>query len=191
VNYTLSRAEGNASGSNNRTSQLFDYANETCNVTGTPTVGRIPCPEATDHNRYGYLPYDRTHQVKAFMAYTLPLSFASITAAPTLLWQSGLPYQQQRNFTIHGDTDTYFYTKRGSSRLPNYYELDFALEAVFKPWGPIEIGAKGEVFNVTNQQQTIDNARITLVPNAFFGLPSSRSAQNAPRAYRFTALVRF
>ena len=190
-NYTLSRAEGNASATNNRTSQLFDYANETCNVTGTPTVGRIPCPEATDHNRYGYLSYDRTHQFKAFTAYTLPLSWVAITAAPTFLWQSGLPYQQQRNFTIHGDTDTYFYTKRGSSRLPNYYELDFALEAVFKPWGPIEIGAKGEVFNVTNQQQVIDNARISLVPNQFFGAPTSRNALNAPRAYRFTALVRF
>ena len=191
MSYTLSRAEGNASATNNRTSQLFDYANETCNVTGTPTVGRIPCPEATDHNRYGYMPYDRTHLVKMFTAYTLPLGFASITAAPTLNWQSGLPYQQQRNFTIHGDTDTYYYTKRGSSRLPNYYQLDFALEAVFKPWGPIEVGAKGEVFNVTNQQQVIDNTRITLTPTALFGAPTSRNALNAPRAYRFTALVRF
>jgi carboxypeptidase family protein/TonB-dependent receptor-like protein len=191
LNYTLSRAEGNGSDTNNRTSQLFDYANENCTVTGAPVVGTIPCPEATNHNRYGYLRYDRTHQFKAFTAYTLPLSFVSITAAPTFLWQSGLPYQQQRNFTIHGDTDTYFYTKRGSSRLPNYYQLDFALEAVFKPWGPIEIGAKGEVFNVTNQQQTIDNARITLTPTALFGQPTSRNALNAPRAYRFTALLRF
>jgi len=62
---------------------------------------------------------------------------------------------------------------------------------VFKPWGPFEIGAKGEVFNVTNQQQVIDNARISLVPNAFFGAPTSRNALNAPRAYRFTALLRF
>src|SRR5207253_119567 len=189
MNYTLSRAEGNAF--SDFSSQLFDYANETCNVTGLPTVGRIPCPQATDHNRYGLAAYDRTHQLKAFTAYTMPLSWVAITAAPSVIWQSGLPYQQQRTFTIHGDSDTYFYTKRGSSRLPSFYELDFALEAVFKPWGPFEIGAKGEVFNVTNQQTVTSNTLISRLPNSNFGLPNSRNSFNPPRAYRFTALLRF
>jgi hypothetical protein len=189
MNYTLSRAEGNQF--SNFTSQLFDYANLTCNVTGTPTVGRIPCPQATDVNRYGYSPYDRTHILQAYTAYTLPLGWASITAAPSFFWQSGLPYQRQRNFSIQGETDTYFYDKRGSSRLPNYYGVNFALETVFKPWGPIELGVKGEVFNLTNQQQVVRTDRINLLPNEFFGAPTSRAALAAPRAYRLTGLVRF
>ena len=40
-NYTLSRAEGNASATKPH-SQLFDYANENCNVTGSPVGGVIP-----------------------------------------------------------------------------------------------------------------------------------------------------
>jgi hypothetical protein len=189
MNYTLSRSEGNHF--SNYTSQLFDYADETCNVTGAPVVGRIPCPQATDANRYGYAAYDRTHIVQAFTAYTLPLRWVAITAAPSVFWQSGLPYQAQRTFTIHNENDIYFYEKRGSHRLPNHYQLDFALEAVFKPWGPLEIGAKGEVFNVTNQQQQISNASIRLIPDANFGAATARGAFQTPRNYRFPALVRF
>jgi hypothetical protein len=190
ANYTLSRAEGNHF--SNYTSQLFNYANENCRVTGTPVVGTVPCPQVTDVNQYGYAPYDRTHIIKAYTAYTLPLSFAAITAAPSVIWQSGLPYQRQRSASsIHGETYTYFYDKRGSSRTPNWYQLDFALEAVFKPWGPFEIGVKGEVFNVTDQQPVTSNTAISRLPDANFGLPTARGALNAPRAYRLTGLLRF
>jgi hypothetical protein len=190
MNYTLSRSEGNHF--SNFSSQLFDYADESCTVGGTPVVGRIPCPQATDHNRYGYAPYDRTHILQAYTAYTLPLRWVAITAAPSAFWQSGLPYQRQRNFqTDNGETDTYFYDKRGSSRLPSHYAVNFALEAVFKPWGPIEIGAKGEVFNLTNQQPQISNTSIRLIPDANFGVATTRTSFQSPRSYRLTALLRF
>jgi hypothetical protein len=103
----------------------------------------------------------------------------------------------QRTFSINGENDAYFYDKRGSHRLSNNYQLDFALEAVFKPWGPIEIGAKGEVFNVTNQQYQLTCTGGCLNPTSptaiapTFGRPTSRSNMQAPRAYRFTGLVRF
>jgi outer membrane receptor for ferrienterochelin and colicin len=189
MNYTLSRSEGNQFG--NYTTQLFDYADQTCNVTGSPTVGRIPSSTATNINQYGYAAYDRTHIVQAFTAYTLPLKWVAITAAPTFVWQSGLPYQMQRNFSINGETKAYFYDKRGSHRLPNSYQVDFALEAVFKPWGPIEIGAKGEVFNVTNQQYQLTCTGACLNPTVNFGKPTSRTNMQAPRGYRVTALARF
>ena len=116
----------------------------------------------------------------------------AITAAPSVIWQSGLPFQRQRSTSsIHGETYTYFYDKRGSSRLKDFYQLDFALEAVFKPWGPLELGVKGEVFNVTNQQTVTSGTLISRLPDANFGLPTSRGALNAPRAYRLTGLVRF
>jgi hypothetical protein len=189
MNYTLSRSEGNSF--SDFSSQLFDYANQTCNITDQPVVGRIACPQATDVNRYGYAPYDRTHIFQAFTAYTLPLKWVAITAAPSFYWQSGLPYQKQRTFEINGELDTYFYEKRSSHRLPNQYQLDFALEAVFKPWGPFEMGAKGEVFNVTNQQYQITCTGTCVNPGASFGIPTSRGNFQAPRGYRLTALARF
>ena len=194
-NYTLSRTYGNQF--SDFASTLFDFPGENCTVTG---VGMLPCPVAEGNNKFGIAPYDRTHVLNLFTAYTMSLPFANLTAAPSFFWESGLPYQQQRTFTTPGGTATYFYTRRGSSRLPSTYEIDFALEATFKPvgnssmWlvgGPLEVGVKGEVFNVTNRQEVIDNTRIVLVPNQFFGDPTSRSALQAPRAYRVTGLLRF
>lgn len=191
MNYTLSRSEGDHFSS--YTSQRFNYGSRTCTVGGAPTVGAIPCSTALNQNQYGYASYDRTHVLQAYTAYTLPLNWVAITAAPAFNYQSGVPYQAQRVFTIAGvaENATYLYEKRGSRRLPNTYQIDFALEAVFKPWGPIEIGAKGEVFNVTNQQKVVRNDFIRLIPDANFEQPTSRTAFQAPRGYRFTALVRF
>jgi hypothetical protein len=187
MNYTLSRSEGNHF--LNYTTQQFDYATSTCTVGFG--VGSIPCSTATAFNQYGYAAYDRTHIVQAFTAYTLPLRWVAITAAPSGFWQSGLPYQQQSTFRAGGENKTYFHDKRGSHRLPDYYQINFALEAVFKPWGPIEIGAKGEVFNVTNQETQISNLSIRTLPDEFFGAATARGSFQTPRQYRFTALVRF
>ena len=128
----------------------------------------------------------------AALSSSSPIPGGAITAAPSFIWRSGLPYQEQRSTSsLYGYTFTYFFEKRGSHRLPSAYQLDFALEGVFKPWGPFEIGAKGEVFNVTNQQTVTSNTLISRLPNSNFGLPNSRNSFNPPRAYRFTALLRF
>ncbi len=195
LNYTLSRAEGNQFA--NYSSQLFDFATENCRYRDTAgTVTTAPCPQVTDVNRNGLASYDRTHIFKAFTAYTLPLKWVSITAAPSFIWQSGLPYNAQRSAPsrVHGYLFNYAYEKPGSHRLPDSYRLDFALEGVFKPWGPLEVGVKGEVFNVTNQQPQTSNTLISLIPSpasSSFGLPTSRNAFQTPRQYRLTALMRF
>jgi hypothetical protein len=196
ANYTLSRSEGNQF--NNYTTQLLDFPGSTCTVTG---VGSIPCTQAESNNQFGVASYDRTHVFQLFAAYTLPLGIVNLTGAPAFSYQTGEPYQQQ--ITFHnpaGGNYNYFLTPRGSSRLPATYELDFALEATFQPLGstkiplvtgPLEIGVKGEVFNVTNQQQVFFNNQISLLPNQFFGDPTSNNALQSPRSYRLTALVRF
>ena len=102
-----------------------------------------------------------------------------------------LPFQAQRNLTINGDTDVYYDTPQGSSRLPSWYQLNFSLEANFKMLYPVEFALKADIFNVTNQQPTISNTQIVLVPGDDFGKPSTRSALNAPRGYQFGAVVRF
>jgi hypothetical protein len=196
INYTLSRAYTNSI--SDYASQLFDFSGETCNVTG---VGPIDCAQAAATNRFGLPYYDRTHVLNLFTSYTYSLPIVNITAAPAFTWFSGLPYQPQRNFVFpDGTQPTYYYAPRGSSRLPSTYQLDFALETTFKPFGngamsiiggPIELGFKAEIFNVTNQQEVVRQDRIRLVPDANFGVPTSRAALQVPRAYRFTGLVRF
>jgi hypothetical protein len=201
ANYTLSRAEGNHLVL--FTSQLFDYAGTTCNVpavTHRDENGNVvvdapavsgDCADILDHNRRGLLPYDATHLFKLYAAYTYPFSFMTLTAAPSFTFTSGLPYQQQRTFNINADTDTYFYTQRGSDRMPNWYGLNFALQADFRVFGPIEFGIKGEVRNLTNQQQVVALGGNSLLPNAGYGQPRSRNDLVTPRNYQFAAVVKF
>jgi hypothetical protein len=201
ASYTLSRAEGNHEAS--FSTQLFDYAGTTCNVPAVThvdqdgnTVVDAPavsgdCADILAHNRRGLLSYDTTSLVKIFAAYTLPLSIVNITAAPSFTLSSGLPYQAQRTFNINGDTDVYYYTEKGSSRLPTWYALNFALAADFKVFGPLQLGIKGEVLNLTNQQQVVAVGGNSLLPNANFGLPRSRNDLVAPRNYQFSAYLKF
>jgi hypothetical protein len=206
INYTLSRAYGNQF--SDFASQRFDFPDENCRVT---TIGTVPCSSVLDTNRFGVAPYDRTHVLNLFSAYTWSWPAVNLTAAPAFTWFSGLPYQRTRTVVVpSGATgvNTYF-DPRGSSRLPSSYQFDFALEATFKPagsaslgliGGPLELGVKGEVFNVTNQQEVLRSDRIELRPSegepngaagSIFGAPTSRTALQAPRAFRFTGFIRF
>ncbi|MGH9367984.1 MAG: hypothetical protein ACRD3M_09965, partial [Thermoanaerobaculia bacterium] len=196
INYTLSRGYGNQF--SDFTSQLFDFPDNNCNVTG---VGRINCNQAAETNRFGVAPYDRTHVLNLFIAYTYSLPFMNVTAAPGFSYFFGLPYQPQRLFVFpDGSQPSYFYAPRGTDRLPSTYQIDVAVETTFKPFGsgstwliggPIELGFKAEIFNLTNKQETVRSNGIRLVPDANYGVPTSRTAQQAPRGYRFTGLVRF
>jgi hypothetical protein len=195
ASYTLSRAEGNHE--LQFSSQLFDYAGDTCNVPAVrDSAGNVlvpavsgDCADILSHNRRGLLTYDATHLVKVFAAYTYPFSIVNLTAAPSFTFSSGLPYQAQQTFNIHGDTDVYYYTQKGSSRLPNWYQLNFALQADFKVFGPVQVGVKGEVLNLTNQQPVTNG--VVLLPNANFGQPLGRNSLNPPRNYQFSALIKF
>ncbi len=200
ANYTLGRTYGNQFA--DYSSQLFDFPGSTCEVPNANGVGTFPmdCAVAAGTNQRGLAPYDQTSIANVFVAYTWNLPMGNITAAPSGTLASGVPYQEQRPFqapdgSIAGD---YFYTKRGSSRSLTSYTLNFALEATFKPFGqgslwlvggPIEIGVKGEVFNLTNQQQVLSPGILTPGPN--YGLPNSRDQLQSPRSFQFTALVRF
>jgi len=196
ANYTLSRSEGNQFA--NYTSQLFDFPGDNCTVKG---VGTLPCTTAEAHNQNGLSSYDRTHIVNVFAAYSMLLGPIALTASPVFNFQSGLPYQRQRSFTVPtGATALYFFDPRGSSRTPSTYDIDFSLEAVWQPvgtsaipmvTGPLQIGVRGEIFNVTNQQKVAYNDRISLLPDQFFGAPVSRGALQFPRSYRFSTVVRF
>jgi hypothetical protein len=211
--YTLGRAYGNQFAS--FASQLFDFAGTQCtipNFTSGQPSSKVDCAVAGGTNQYGLAAYDRTSILNGFTAYTWNFPILNLTAAPSFNLQSGAPYQQQRSFTYpDGTLPLYYYSKTGSSRLPTTYAINFSLEALAKPFGsgsmwliggPVEIGVKAEVFNVTNQQNVVRNnsTSIQLAPTSLvngvptatnFGLPRTRSALQAPRAFRFTGLVRF
>ena len=196
ASWTLSSAKGNADRSyalTAFTSQLLDYPNDTCTVPAAGNQPEVsgPCPEILGHNRGGYLPWDLTQSAKLFAAYTYPFSFMTLTAAPSFTWNEGLTYQQTRLLQINGDTDTYYDTPQGSSRLKDWYQLNFSLEAAFKVLQPVEIAVKADIFNITNQQAVVDANQIVTTPGDTYGLPASRGALQAPRAYQFSAVVRF
>jgi hypothetical protein len=196
ASYTLSRAEGNTEAV--FSSQLFDYNGTTCHLDPVESDGVVyapavsgNCPNILAFNRRGLQSYDTTSLGKVFVAYTYPLSIVNLTAAPSFTISSGLPYQQQQVFNINTDTDVYYYTPKGSDRLPTWYSLNFALAADFKVFGPVQFGIKGEIQNLTNQQPVIANGGITLLPGPDYGLPTSRNSLEVPRNYQFSAYVRF
>ena len=145
----------------------------------------------------------------AYSAYHIPVSVIQLDIAPVLIVQSGDTYQRQATLTAvnsvgvaTGNNVTYYYERAGSERLPTMYQLDFGSEATY-PFSGVEIGLKGEVFNVTNTQHQIQASTLGWCNDAnstssacraarsSFGLGTSRNAYQAPRSYRITALVRF
>ncbi|HTO89136.1 MAG TPA: TonB-dependent receptor [Thermoanaerobaculia bacterium] len=201
LTYTLGRAYGNQFPAGGAVAtQLYDFPGSTCNVTG---VGPIDCAVAANTNQNSLAPYDRTSILNAFAAYTWNFPIVNLTAAPSVLLSSGIPYAPQRTFRFPDGTNAlYYYAPDVTQRTPTYYQANFALEALFKPFGggsysivggPIEIGFKGEIFNITNQQPVIRNnsTSITLTPGPNLGLARTRTALLPPRTYRITGMVRF
>ncbi len=182
------RGTGNGNTFSNYSSFLFDWPGYNCNVNG---IGAIPCTQAAGTNSYGVAPYDRTHILNAFVAYSYSLPIMNLTAAPSVVWQSGLPYQEQRSFAFpDGSRPNYLYTPRGSSRLPSYATVNFSLEATFKPFGngstwliggPIELGVKGEVFNLFNDQTVYRTDFIQLLPSRVRSAEDLRARSSALR----------
>ncbi len=75
--------------------------------------------------------------------------------------------------------------------MPNWYALNFALQADFKVFGPIQLGVKGEVLNLTNQQVVVGLGGASLLPGPNYGLARSRNDLTVPRNYQFSAVLKF
>ena len=212
VNYTYSQAEGNHFAS--FASTLGDYVSATCQTSVDTTIGNngvIPCAEVQDGaNKLGLATYDRPHYVKALTNYSVPVGRANVTLGLAGNWRSGLNYTPTRTVNVLNPagqpvaTAVYFYTDRGADRLDSVWEVDTALEATWRLWRNLEIGFKGEVFNVTDQQEqvAVNNAVFCGDANAAptsacglararYGTATTRASFQTPRQYRLTGLVRF
>lgn len=205
-------------------SALGDFATSNCRsalITGTtfsvdPTIGSngvIPCSVVTDGpNKTGQPPLSITSSFKAFGAYAQSVGSVNLALGLGAIVQSGVRYQQQRTMQVlipgtstnSGLTETFFYDPRGNEVTPTIYEIDSSLEATFTVWRTVELGLKGEVFNVTNTQKQVAANNVTwcadttqaansscAIARANFGTATARASYQVPRSYRFTALLRF
>ena len=219
ASYTYSKAEGNHF--SRVLSTLGDYINADCRAgTATaitdPTIGNngiIPCSEVQNgRNKTGLAPYDRPHNVKFGGAYTQPIGPVNLVLGLAGQWISGLNYTPQRSLNVllpgtttnSGATAAYFYDERGSEELDPVWSIDTSLELTFRLFNLVELGVKGEAFNVTDEQEQIQVNNLTFCENTaanasqacvnnrnVFGTATARGAFQPPRTFRATALVRF
>jgi len=210
ANYTYSQTSGNHFGT--IATQLGNFLANNC-ATGTdPSIGNggvVPCADANSPSRVNGKPtYDIPHLLNVLGSYAFTLGPVSLTAGAAGIYASGNPYSKSRTLTVldaagtpvSGQSVTWYYEGQGSDRGPNWYKLDTSLEATYRIFG-VEVGAKGEVFNVTDTQKSV------VVSNtAWCGTTSTAACQTAvnrygtytargsfllPRNFRLTALIRF
>jgi hypothetical protein len=217
-NANASYAWGKTTGNNfaDSGSALGNYLTSNCRTTTDPTVGTggvIPCAIVTDGpNVTGQPTLSINSSFKAAAAYAQSVGPVNLALGLGGSVTSGIHYQKQRTVNVlipgtttnGGPTQTFLYDARGNEVTPTIYEIDTSLEATFSVWRTVELGLKAEVFNITNVQKAVTVSNTTwcgdttqaagsscAVSRALFGTATARSAFQAPRAYRFTALLRF
>jgi hypothetical protein len=202
-------------------SSLGDFLTSQCRTTVDTTVGSggfIPCSIVDEGpNKTGQPKLSISNSLKFFGAYLQSVGPVNLALGLGGQVASGVRYQRQRTVNVlipgctpvpgktcnAGPTETFFYDARGSETTPSIYQIDASLEATFNVWRTIELGVKGEIFNITDQQRQVninnlnwcDDASPTngtcSVARANFGTGTARSSFQVPRGYRLTALVRF
>ncbi len=200
----------------NSASSLGDYLNSNCRTTVDPKIGTngvIPCSVVVEGpNRTGQTTLSINHSIKASGAYTQSVGPVNLALGLGGTFATGVHYQKQRTLNVlfpgtttnAGPTETYLYEPLGSETTPSIYQIDTSLEATFTVWRSIELGVKGEVFNVTNIQRPVTVNNFTWcddatqaptsscsIARASFGAATARISFQTPRAYRLTALMRF
>ncbi|HEV2063677.1 MAG TPA: hypothetical protein VGS00_03920, partial [Thermoanaerobaculia bacterium] len=206
----------------NFASSLGDYPNSDCRTAIDPTIGTngvIPCAIVNDGpNKTGLPDYNQTSNLKAGGAYVQSVGPVNLAVGLGGQLVTGVHFQKQRSMNVlipgctpvsaskcqAGPTETYFYDARGTESTPTIYQIDGSLEATFTVWKTVELGVKGEVFNITDQQKARAVSQTTWCDNAAasatsscglartnFGKGTARGSFQPPRAYRLTALLRF
>lgn len=212
ASYTYSKTEGNHFDATFTT--LGDYLDAQCRTTLDASVGTggiIPCAEVQDGaNKYGRPIYDRPHNLKLNGAYVR--AFGPINLAVAGLFESASKRRYEKIRAVNvltpgtlnnfGPTATYFYNERGSDPVPGMqWTLDNSVELTWMGPQRTQVGVKGEIFNITNQQAKIISnntafcgsttaaACATAVQN--YGKAGARGSFQTPRTFRVSAIFRF
>ena len=210
ANYTYSQTRGNHFAQ--LSSSLGNFQQAQCRSTVDPTIGNngaIPC-NAITARLDGRPTYDLPHLLNILGGYSRTIGPVRLSAGTAFRFSSGNSFSKSRTLDVlapdgsaSGQTVTYYYEGLGSDRGPSWNRLDTSLEATWRMLG-VEIGAKGEVFNVfdTQEANVVSNTAYCgninapagstcATARANFGTYTSRGAYMTPRNFRFTALVRF
>ena len=208
ANYTYSQTRGNHFGQ--LTSNLGNFSGLDCRSTTDTSIGNggvIPCDEVHAQND-GRPDYDIPHLANVLGGYRFNIGPVNLALGSAFVWSSGNSFSKNRTVTAlrpDGTSTgtagnlTYYYEGRGSDRMPNWWRVDGSVEATYRIFG-IEIGAKGEVFNITDQQEpfVVSNtawcgAQTTACQTTRdqFGLSTARGSYQIPRNFRLTSLIRF
>jgi hypothetical protein len=209
-NYTYSQTEGNQFST--FSSVQDDYFDQNCRSTTDPTIGTMPCSQAIG-SLNGRPNFDVPHVANLLGTYGMTFGKVNVTVGGAGFYRSGYAYSKTTTVRVINPTTpatglvggnyTYYFEGLGSERLPGVWGVDGSLEATFGVWRNVELGVKGEAFNLLNRQEQIDtnqtawcneaNVTATCVNNrARHGL-ATRQVEDyqAPRSFRLTALIRF
>lgn len=213
ANYTFSETEGNHF--SRAFSSLRDYTSAQCRTTIDLSIGNngiIPCSEVVSSARLSGNPgYDRPHHFKVLGGYSRPLGPVNLAIGLGGEYISGLKFSKTRAVNVllpgtttnAGPTLTYFYEGIGQDQLDAIHSIDTSLEVTIPLFKLVELGVKGEAFNVTDQQeqtsvnntvfcgQTSGASSACTTARTNFGKATARGSFQAPRSYRLTALLRF
>lgn len=207
-NYTYSQTRGN--NFSNFGGSRDDFWDLNCKPTADNTLPTMPCSQAIS-TLDGKPNYDVPHVFNALGTYGMTLGRVNLTFGGAGNYRSGYSYSKTTGVRpvnpatggfAGGTTYTYYYDGLGSERLPSVWSLDSSIEATVGIWRSVELGIKGEIFNVTNRQEQIDTTltawcnetNTTAACNtnrARHGLAQSRAQFQAPRGFRLTTLIRF
>jgi hypothetical protein len=201
-NYTYSETEGNHFGTT--ATALYDHPGTTCRSTD-PTVGDIPCDSVT--NVWGPSTYDRPHVLNLLGSYAMNLGPVNLTFGGAGYFNSGLNYSKTATVRVlnpdgtpSAESYTYYYEGRGSDRLDDVWQLDGSVEATWNFFQDFEFGVKGEIFNLTDNQEPINTTTQTwtnadtaagATTRSRHGAQTARTHFQNPRTYRVTGLIRF
>jgi hypothetical protein len=204
ANYTYSEVKGNHFGGSVG-DIINDYTAQNCTNTADRTIGNngtIPCSEL-DRLAEGHPTWDIPHIANLLGTYVFSLGPVNLTAGAAGNYQSGVRFSKTRAMTVQGSggvTRNYFYEGIGSDRAPAVWALDTSLEATYRLFSTVDLGAKLEIFNVTDRQgqRSVNNTAWTNATGAAadttraaFGKATARGSFQPPRSFRVTYLIRF
>lgn len=136
-------------------------------------------------NRHGPAPYDRTHEVGVWGVWKRPVGPAVVTLGSAVGYRDGVPIERRRVF--EEGLEERFLTPRGSDRLSGLFQWDLSFGLDVPVPGRMELEARVEVFNVTDEQ----NQTGATSDDRFFGIARSLGDLQGPRTFRGLIGLRF
>lgn len=202
ANYVYSKAEGNDFGTS--TSAVNNFVGMNCKIASDSVT--LPCNDVLSH-LYGRAAYDYPHNLKVLGVYSLPVGPVNLTFGGAGEFRSGGTYTKTATASVlsasggaTGQTLPYYYNGLGSDRLDSWWQIDGSAEATYSLPRGIQVGLKGEVFNITDTQKAIGvtsqvwceaNTASCAATQKRYGSQTTTGNYQPIRNFRLSALIRF